>query len=288
MEAAPDAKVLKLGMSWPLPVAMIEKFSKSVKRCVVVEEGDDFLRDKIRAAGIAIEGKKPSFRFGELSVGRIRKLLAGDETPDPKGAPGRPPQLCPGCPHRKTYEVLRDMGCIVPGDIGCYSLGVLPPFSSMDTLVCMGAGIGTGLGLRASLPETEAKKVVSVIGDSTFAHSGITGLVEMVYNRPESGHVVLVLDNATTAMTGLQEHPGTGRRLDMSPTGKLSIEDLAKAIGVERVDVVDPVTETERFKTLLADDLASGATCVIVVRRPCILEMKKLAKSAKHAAPAAK
>ena len=287
MEAVPEAKVLKLGMTWPLPMDTVAKFSKTVKRCVVVEEGDDFLRDKIRAAGINVEGKASSFRFGELNVGRVKKLLAGDTSPDPKGKPGRPPQLCPGCPHRKVYEVLRDMGCIVPGDIGCYSLGVLPPFSAMDTLVCMGAGIGTGLGFRASLPETEVKKVVSVIGDSTFAHSGITGLVEMVYNRPASGHVVLVLDNSTTAMTGLQEHPGTGRRLNMEPATKFSIEAVAKAIGVEKVDVVDPVADNEGFKKLLADDLESGKTCVIVARRQCLLQARKLAKSQKCAASAA-
>ena len=284
MEAAPEAKVLKLGMTWPLPMETIAKFAKSVKRCVVVEEGDDFLHDKIRAAGIAVERKASVFRFGELNVQRVRKLLAGDVSPDPKGKPGRPPQLCPGCPHRKVYEVLRDMGCIVPGDIGCYSLGTLPPFSSMDTLVCMGAGIGTGLGLRVSLPESEVKKVVSVIGDSTFAHSGLTGLVEMVYNRPPSGHVVLVLDNSTTAMTGLQEHPGTGRRLNMEPASKFSIEAVAKAIGVEEVDVIDPVADADGFKRLLAERLESGRTCVIVARRQCILQIRKLAKAAKCAA----
>lgn len=284
MEAVPEAKVLKLGMAWPLPVETVSQFAKSVKRCVVVEEGDDFLRDKIRAVGIAVEGKAAPFRFGELSVSRVKKLLAGDVSPDPKGKPGRPPQLCPGCPHRKVYEVLHDMGCIVPGDIGCYSLGVLPPFSAMDTLVCMGGGIGHGLGMRRSLPESEIKKVVSVIGDSTFAHSGITGLVEMVYNRPPSGHVVLVLDNATTAMTGLQEHPGTGRTLDMQPTAGLSIEAVAKAIGVEEVDVIDPVADNEGFKKLLAERLASGRTCVIVARRQCLLQARKLAKAAKRAA----
>jgi len=281
MEAAPEAKVLKLGMSWPLPIEEIRRFAASVRRCLVVEEGDDFLRDAIRAAGIMVEGKASVFRFGELDVGRVRKLIAGDLSPEPPRKPGKPPQLCPGCPHRKAFEIMRDMGCIVPGDIGCYSLGVLPPFSSMDTLLDMGAGIGVGLGLRAALPPEEAKKVVSIIGDSTFMHSGITGIVEMVYNKPPSGHVVLILDNSTTAMTGLQEHPGTGRALNMKDATQVPLEGIVKGIGVDNVDVIDPLLDPEGFRSLLASRLASDKTSVIIARRPCILQVKKLAKAGK-------
>ena len=135
-----------------------------------------------------MEAKDDSLLFGELNVNRVRKQLERNFEPDPAPVPGRPPQLCLGCPHRKSFETLRDLGCIVSGDIGCYTLGTLPPFSAIDMCVCMGASIGVGLGLRRSLPEDEARKVVSVIGDSTFLHSGITGIVEMVYNDRTSGH----------------------------------------------------------------------------------------------------
>lgn len=280
-EAAPEARILKLGMTWPLPYNTIAEFVKTCKRTVVVEEGEKFLAEKILAAGIPVEPKGDQFLFGELNVNKVRKLLAKDETPEPQPKPGRPPQLCPGCPHRKVFESLRDMGCIVSGDIGCYTLGVMPPFQSIDCCVCMGASIGAGLGLRHALAEEEARKVVSVIGDSTFVHSGITGIVEMVYNRPATGHLVLILDNSTTAMTGLQENPATGRRLNMEPTHKLSLEDLCRSIGVDHVDVIDPTAHNPEFLALVRERLASNDVSVIIARRPCILEMKKLAKTGK-------
>jgi indolepyruvate ferredoxin oxidoreductase alpha subunit len=183
-EAAPEASVLKLGMTYPLPVERMREFAASVERCIVIEEGDPYLVEGARSAGIAVEGKQEAFRFGELNTARVRRILNGDMSPEAKRASGKPPALCPGCPHRSVYTALKNLNCIVPGDIGCYSLGVLPPFEAMDTLVCMGAAIGVGLGLRHSLPPDEARRVVSVIGDSTFVHSGITGLVEMVYNPP--------------------------------------------------------------------------------------------------------
>ena len=284
LEAAPNAKIFKLGMTWPLPVKAIKEFAKSVKRVVVVEEGSRFLEENLKAAGISVEGKAETFEYGELNTARVKKLIANDITPEPEGAPGRPPALCPGCPHRKTFELLHELNCIVAGDIGCYTLGVMPPFTAIDCCVCMGASIGTGLGLRHALPENEARKVVSVIGDSTFIHSGITGLVEMAYNRPEFGHLVMILDNSTTAMTGLQENPATGRKLNMEPApGKLIIEDVAKACGVDNVDVIDPGAEPERFAGLVKTRLESNDVSVIVVRRPCILELKKAAKLAKKA-----
>ena len=170
------------------------------------------------------------------------------------------------------------MGCIVTGDIGCYTLGVMPPFTAIDCCVCMGASIGTGLGMRHALPEEQARKVVSVIGDSTFVHSGITGLVEMVYNRPATGHLVLILDNSTTAMTGLQENPATGRHLDMSPTTQLDLEALCRSIGLDHVDVMDPTAKNAEFLALVRERLASNDVSVIIARRPCILQMKKLSK----------
>jgi indolepyruvate ferredoxin oxidoreductase alpha subunit len=166
---------------------------------------------------------------------------------------------------------LRDLNCIVAGDIGCYTLGVLPPFSAMDTCVCMGAAIGVGLGLRHSLPPEQARKVVSVIGDSTFVHSGITGLVEMIYNPPATGHVLVILDNGTTAMTGMQEHPGTGRRLDHEPTGRVVFEDLARTLGIKNVYTVDPIADADAITRVLREALGRDELSVIIARRPCLL-----------------
>lgn len=280
-EAAPEASVLKLGLTWPLPMKKIAEFANSVKRCVVIEEGDRFLADAISAAGLKVEPKDDSLLFGELNVNRVKKQLDRNFTPDPAPVPGRPPQLCPGCPHRKSFETLRDLGCIVAGDIGCYTLGTLPPFSAIDMCVCMGASIGLGLGLRRSLPEEQARKVVSVIGDSTFLHSGLTGIVEMAYNRPKTGHVVIILDNSTTAMTGLQENPATGHLLNMDPAIPVNLEALCRACGVNNVDIVDTTKETERFKNLVQERLASNDISVIIAKRPCVLQMKKMAKFAK-------
>jgi indolepyruvate ferredoxin oxidoreductase, alpha subunit len=275
-EAAPEAAVLKLGLTYPLPLEKIRRFATSVGRCVVIEEGDPYLVEQLSAAGIPVEGKPEMYRFGELNVARVRRILAHDTSPEPAPVPGKPPTLCQGCPHRMVFGVLRKLDCIVPGDIGCYSLGALPPLEAMDSLVCMGAGIGMGLGLRHVLPEEQARRVVSIIGDSTFVHSGIPGLVEMVYNPPPTGHVVLILDNGTTAMTGLQEHPGTGRRLDHAPTGKLVLEDLARSLGIQNVVVVDPLAEPERFERELSESLQRSDLSVIITRRTCLLAAGKI------------
>lgn len=275
-EAMPTANVLKLGLTYPLPMETIREFVAKFKRTIVLEEGDPVLAEAIRAAGIRVESKPPMYRFGELTVARIRRILDGDTSPEAAPPPGKPPQLCQGCPHRTVFQTLHDLDCIVAGDIGCYTLGVLPPFEAMDTCVCMGASIGVGLGLRHTLPEAEARRVVSVIGDSTFVHSGITGLVEMAYNPPVSGHVVLILDNGTTAMTGLQEHPGTGRRLDHGAGRRLVLEDVARAAGADFVTVTDPTADLEAFKTLVAERLAAGVLSVIVCRRPCLLAARQI------------
>ena len=174
------------------------------------------------------------------------------------------------------FQALSQLDSIVAGDIGCYTLGVLPPFNAMDTCVCMGASVTVGLGMRHVLPRDEAKRVVSVIGDSTFVHSGITGLVEMVYNPPETGHVVIILDNGTTAMTGHQEHPGTGRTLEHEPTGKVNFEDLAKSLGVPNVVTVAIGNDPDEFAKIVADALATEKLTLIVARRPCILVAKNI------------
>jgi len=277
-EASPAAAALKLAMTYPLPMQLIRQFAASVKRCWVIEEGDPYLADAIRAAGVKVESKPESYRFGELDVARVRRILAGDTALEPAPLKGKPPELCAACPYRTPFGVLRKLNCIVAGDIGCYTLGALPPLEAMDTQLCMGASLGVGLGLRHVLPEAEARRVVSVIGDSTFMHSGLTGLVEMVYNPTSTGHVLLILDNGTTAMTGQQEHPATGRKLGHEPTNRVKIEEVCKAIGVHHVDVIDPIEDPAGFEKLLTQRLSVNQLSVIIARRPCILAAGKIRK----------
>jgi indolepyruvate ferredoxin oxidoreductase alpha subunit len=283
-EAALQAAVLKLGMTYPLPLETIRRFVGSVSRCVVIEEGDPYLLETIRAAGIEAEGRPEEYRSGELNVDRVRRILAADASLEPIPPPGKPPQLCQGCPHRSVFSALRNLDCIVASDIGCYTLAVLPPFEAVDTCVCMGASIGVGLGLRHALPPEQARRVVSTIGDSTFIHSGITGLVEMVYNPPKTGHLVIILDNGTTAMTGLQEHPGTGRTLEHRPTGKVVIEDLVRSLGIASVHVIDPAANPAAFQELVSASLARGELTVIVARRNCLLAAGKIKEYERSAA----
>lgn len=276
LEAEPNASVLKLGMTYPFPEEKVRNFVQKHRRCIVIEEGDPYLVENCRYYGIPVEEKPEMYRFGELNVNRVKRILRGDTTPEPPIKRGKPPRLCDGCPHRATFTLLGKMNCIVTGDIGCYTLSVLPPFQSMDSCVCMGASITVGLGLRHSLPPEEARRVVSVIGDSTFIHSGIPGIIEMVYNPPDTGHVVIILDNGTTAMTGMQEHPGTGRKLNHEPTHRVVIEDVAKAIGVENVVVTDRVSVLEKT---LEEALMNNKTNLIVMRKMCALLRKKVQKS---------
>jgi len=290
-EAVPGASFLKLGFTHPLPLKKIAAFAAGVERCLVLEENDPYLADAVRAAGVVVESKPEPFRFGELNVDRVRRILAGNLSPEPALPPGRPPELCDGCSHHVVFQALRDLDCIVAGDIGCYALGVLPPYKAMDSCVCMGSSIGIGLGLRHVLPPAEARRVVSVIGDSTFVHSGLTGLAEMIYNPPPTGHVVVILDNSTTAMTGHQEHPGTGRTLEHAPTGKVVYEDVARAMGIPDVRVCPLGKDSAVFQELLQEVLASERLVLIVARRPCVLVAKNIraydqcARAAEVAAP---
>ncbi len=277
-DAAPEAGLLKMPLTYPLPLERIREFAAKYDRVFVVEEGDPIMFEACRAAGIMVEGKAEMYRFGELNVSRIRRMLAGDLTPEAPPTPGKPPQLCVGCPHRQSFEILRDNKCIVAGDIGCYTLGVLPPFEALDTCVCMGASITTGAGMRHVLPEADARRVVSIIGDSTFWHTGINGIVELVYNRPKTGHVVLILDNSTTAMTGLQENPGTGRNLSHAPAPQLNLERTLLALGMDEVIVCDPVTERAKLEESIKSALASDKLTCIIARRPCILAAVKIRK----------
>jgi len=275
-DAAPEAGVLKLNISYPFPNKVVKDFAAKYDKVVIVEEGDRIIEKDCRMIGVEVVGKPEEFIFGELDIARTTKLIAGDGSPDAPAPKGRPPQLCVGCPHRYSFQVLKDLDAIVTGDIGCYTLGVMPPFEKIDTCVCMGGSIGVGLGLRHVLPDDQARKVVSVIGDSTFMHSGLTGILEMVYNRPKTGHVVMVLDNSITAMTGMQEHPGTGRSLDHTGAYQVSIEEVCKGIGIENIAVFDPLKEQEEMKATLKDYLENDKIGVIIARRACIIAVKNI------------
>jgi indolepyruvate ferredoxin oxidoreductase, alpha subunit len=282
-EAAPAASSFKLGLVYPLPLERLRAFAARVERCIVIEEGDPVIADALRAAGIAVESKPEMFRFGELDVARVRRILARDLSPEPAPPKGKPPELCAACPYHPVYATLRKLDCIVAGDIGCYTLGVMEPYRAMDTCVAMGASLGVGLGLRHVLPPDQARRVVSIIGDSTFIHSGVSGVMEMVYNPPPLGHVVIVLDNGTTAMTGQQEHPATGRTLEHAATGRVSIEGIAGAMGVDTV-VCDAFADPAGFEKLLVERLASPRLSLIVSRRPCVLAAADIRMWEKQAA----
>lgn len=274
-EAFPEASILKLGWAYPFPDELIRQFAAEVEQLLVVEELDDFLEEHIRALGIACWGKSVVPRIGELSpdvMHRVRDALEGNPAAAPRPAPvplddlpGRPPVLCPGCPHRGIFHVLGKFDVVVAGDIGCYSLAAFPPLNRLDTLVCMGAGVSMAHGMdRAGEP----KKVVGVIGDSTFFHSGITGLLDIAYNRGAA--TIIVLDNRTTAMTGHQDHPGTGQTLMGAEAPVASIEDIGRACGIKNVATVDPYDLPATTRAIKAA-INSDQSWLIVSRRPCPL-----------------
>lgn len=272
-EAAPEASVLELGLTHPLPVEAIRAFAASVDRLVVIEEGDPVLEEAVRALGLAVEPRPDGVRFGELDVARVGAILRGEPSFPVYPADESPPELCGRCPHRAAYGMLSQIpDAIVAGDIGCYTLGSLQPYQIMDSVVCMGASIGVGLGLRHVLPEAQARRVISVIGDGTFLHSGVTGVMEMICNPPVSGHVVVILDNGTTAMTGMQPHPGTGMTLDLRATGRVDYAGLARALGVRHVHEVFTAEDPEAFRRMVEDGLARTETTLIVVKNPCGLD----------------
>lgn len=282
-EVFPWAPVLKLGMSYPFPVKLVKEFAAKVENLFVVEELEPFLEEQMAAAGIAVRGKDLIPRTGELTPALILHALMQDQTfakvargygrlppvwPEEEASlPLRPPVLCPGCPHRGLFYVLKKLRLNVMGDIGCYTLGGLPPLTAMDTCICMGAGIGMAHGMAKADPET-GRKTVAVIGDSTFVHSGITGLIDIVYNRGIT--TVIIADNRTTAMTGHQDHPGTGKTARQEPTKAVDFAKLARALGITRVTVVDPCDLTGTRKAIQRA-VKSSAPAVIVARRPCVL-----------------
>lgn len=272
-EALPEASVLKLGMVYPLPYETIEKFAASVDRCVVAEELAPHIETLVKAHGIEVEGKNIFPRCGEFSANLIRRCILGKaDTVAAAQVPARPPVLCAGCPHRGVFYVLSKLKLHVLGDIGCYTLGAVPPLGSMDAVVCMGASIGMSIGFDKADPEAH-KNSVAVIGDSTFIHSGITGLIDAVYNKAPV--TVIILDNRTTGMTGHQNHPATGKTIKNEPTYELDLAEVCRAVGVPNVRTVDPgdLAELERA---VKEELAKDEVSVIIAKKPCALLTKKL------------
>lgn len=286
-EALPEASVLKLGMSFPLPEGLIREFARGVDNLFVVEELEPFLEEQVRALGLKVHGKDIFTRIGEytpnliaqkilLTIGAQEKaeyLASPANSGEP--VPVRPPVMCPGCPHRGVFYTLKQLKAVVAGDIGCYTLGSLAPLEAMDTTICMGASIGTALGMEKANPEFKGR-TVSVIGDSTFMHSGITGLVDLVYNQGQG--TVLILDNSITAMTGHQHNPATGKTLSEQPSYQVDLVKLVQACGISRVQVVDPF-ELKQVKAVLQEEMAAPEPSVVILRRPCALIVKATGES---------
>lgn len=275
-EIFPNASFLKLGLTYPFPNELIKKFAAGVEKLVVIEENDPFLETAVRALGINCIGKDRIPVCGELNPDIIHeslKELVNKPFPEKSKTadveiPVRPPVLCPGCPHRGVFYTLRKLNCTVTGDIGCYSLGAFAPHNAMHTIVCMGASVTCALGIEKAMKEKIHGKLVAVLGESTFMHSGITGLLDAVYNKGR--HVTMILDNSITAMTGHQPNPASGKTLKGEPTKALNIEAMCRAIGVTNVHTVDPF-DLKLLENTLKEALNDAEPSVIVTRRPCFL-----------------
>lgn len=273
-EVFQGASFLKLALTYPLPVKLIRQFASGVKELIVIEEGDPVMEGEIRALGIAVSAGKDQIPLcGELDPKVVRKSLAREiaAAKPIEGIPSRPPVLCPGCPHRSIFYAINKLKLVAAGDIGCYTLGAYPPLSAMDTCICMGASVTNAHGMEKALGPEFSKKLVAVIGDSTFFHSGITGLINAVYNRGRLS--LIILDNLTTAMTGHQPHPGTGVLSRGDPGKRVPLEDVIKGCGVEFIRVVDPYRMKEAEETIKEALLYDGVA-VIIARRSCALLVK--------------
>lgn len=268
-EALPEASVFKLGVVYPLPLGRLRDFASKVERLVVVEELEPFFQNQLKANGIDCEGKNLFSKQGEISVADIRLKLLGEKLDvEKQDLPVRPPVMCAGCPHRGVFYILNKLKVTVSADIGCYTLGAQPPLCAVDTVVCMGASVGIAHGFEKAAGREQSKRTVAVIGDSTFIHSGITGLINAVYNK--SNITLVILDNSTTGMTGHQQHPATGLTLKQEPAKILDIVALCKTVGCDSVRVVDSYDLAEVEKTL-KEELAADGVSVIVAKRPCAL-----------------
>ena len=272
--------VMKLGMIWPMPVQKIKDFAASVEKLVIVEELDGFIECHCRDLGIDCVGKSEFSNIGELMPLTVAQKLSEAWAVGPKvdaQIPPRPPVMCAGCPHRGLFYTLKKNKLTVLGDIGCYTLGAVAPLNAVDSVICMGASVSGIHGFCKSQQGEADGKTVAVIGDSTFMHSGITGLVNMAYN--ESNATVIIVDNSITGMTGHQQNPTTGFNLKGDPCAKIDLESLCRAVGIRRVQVVDPYDLAQCDK-VIKEELAANEPSVIISRRPCAL-----LKYVKHKAP---
>ena len=269
-EAMPNASVLKLGMVNPLPRKMIEDFCAQVDKVYVIEELEPHIETQVRSWGIDAVGKELLTVQGEYSANMLREKLLGEkvETVEAAQVPARPPILCPGCPHRSVFSVLSELKIHAAGDIGCYTLGAVPPLAAIDTTICMGASVSGIHGFNKANEGKSDGKTVAVIGDSTFMHSGVTGLINIAYN--ESNSTVIILDNSITGMTGHQQNPTTGFNLKGDPCTKIDLETLCRSVGIKRVRVVDPYNLKE-CDDAVKEELAADEPSVIISRRPCAL-----------------
>jgi len=266
-----SASVLKLGIANPLPEKLIKDFAAKVDKLVVVEELDPIIENHVKSLGLEVSGKDILPICGEFSQNLIAKAL-GKEVPQGRkldeAIPPRPPVMCAGCPHRGMFYTLKQNKCTVLGDIGCYTLGAVAPLGAIETTLCMGASISSLHGFNKALGEKSESKTVAVIGDSTFMHSGMTGLANIAYNQSNS--TVIILDNSITGMTGHQQNPTTGYNIKGDPAGKINLEALCKAMGFNRVRIVDPYNLKE-CDAAIKEELAVAEPSVIISRRPCAL-----------------
>jgi indolepyruvate ferredoxin oxidoreductase alpha subunit len=271
-EAFPEASILKLGMAWPLPEQKIREFAGSVDELYVVEELDPFWEIHVKAMGISCHGKDVIPAIGELNTGVVKQSIdparLRGESFSPEELPPRPPNMCPGCPHRGVFFTLSRLDVFISGDIGCYTLGFLPPLNALDSTVCMGASVPIAHGLEKALGADSNRKIVAVIGDSTFVHSGITGLINSVYNG--SRGTLIILDNGTTAMTGQQPNPASGALISGEPAQSIDLEALCKALGVRHVTVINPHEVPESRKIIRAE-VERDELSVIISQAPCVL-----------------
>ena len=269
-EVLPNASVLKLGLVHPLAKGLIKEFASKVDRLIIVEELEPVIEEQVKAMGIECEGKNLFTIQGEYSANMLREKILGEQVDikQPAQAPARPPILCPGCPHRSTYSVLKKLRIHAAGDIGCYTLGAVNPLGVVDTTLCMGSSISTLHGMEKAKGKEYIKNWVAVIGDSTFLHTGVNSLMNMVYNK--STGTVIILDNSTTGMTGHQDHPATGKTLSGEAAYQVDLVDLCKALGVQHVEVVDAF-DVDRLTKVVKEEVSRDEVSVIISQSPCAL-----------------
>ena len=277
-EALPDASIFKLGMVYPVAIEQIKEFASKVKRVIVIEELEPFFENQLKANGIKCDGKNLFTLQGEYSVSLIKERILGiSQEVEKIDLPVRPPVMCAGCPHRGVFYILSKLKLTVSADIGCYTLGAVAPLSAVDSVVCMGASVGIAHGFEKALGREQSKHTVAVIGDSTFIHSGITGLVNAVYNG--SNMTLIILDNSTTGMTGHQQHPATGLTLKNTPAPILPLDDLVKTIGVKSLDIVDSY-DLKEVERAVKEAVNTDGVSVVIAKHPCALLKTYKAKPA--------